>query len=190
MSAEKCPFLTGGAGVWDGFHGVEHVECARSVTPPPLAMGVRFSPAPQSQCSSRIWQRTGAEHLGGFGCRECRVAPGDRCILIVQCVARFGEASRLAAATVPKTVCPYGRVGSTPTLSAETAGRTSDERNITTYMPVAEWFRHRSPKPVTEVRFFPGMRCLEKRQLLAVTASQSSPVAGGGFTPCRTAITE
>lgn len=133
MSAEECPFLTGGgAGVWDGFHGVEHVECARSVTPPPLAMGVRFSPAPQSQCSSRIWQRTGAEHLGGFGCRECRVAPGDRCILIVQCVARFGEASRLAAATVPKTVCPDGRVGSTPILSAVWSRYVSQPKQLTT----------------------------------------------------------
>lgn len=171
--------------------GGRHVECASAVTRLPLAMGVRFSLPPQSQCSVKyLVVRTGAEYLGCPGRRERRVAPGARRIIFVRRVARFGEASRLAAATVPKTVCPYGRVGSTPTLSAETAGRTSDERNITTYMPVAEWFRHRSPKPVTEVRFFPGMRCLEKRQLLAVTASQSSPVAGGGFTPCRTAITE
>lgn len=83
-------------------------------------MGVRFSPAPQSQCSSSSWQRTGAEHLGGFGCREHRVAPGNRRILIVRRVARLGEASRLVAATVSKTVCVQARVGSTPTLSAET----------------------------------------------------------------------
>lgn len=112
--------------------GGRHVECASAVTRLPLAMGVRFSLPPQSQCSSRIWQRTEAEHLGGCGRRERRVAPGDRCILIVQCVARFGGASRLAAATVPKTVCPDGRVGSTPTLSAVWSRYVSQPKQLTT----------------------------------------------------------
>lgn len=95
-------------------------------------MGVRFSPAPQSQCSSSSWQRTGAEHLGGFGCREHRVAPGNRRILIVRRVARLGEASRLVAATVSKTVCVQARVGSTPALSAVWSRYVSQPKQLTT----------------------------------------------------------
>lgn len=116
--------------------GGRHVECASAVTRLPLAMGVRFSLPPQSQCSSRIWQRTEAEHLGGCGRRERRVAPGDRRIIFVRRVARFGEASRLAATTVPKTVCLDGRVGSTPTLSTGTAGRTSTNKGL---RPICPW---------------------------------------------------
>lgn len=117
--------------------GGRHVECASAVTRLPLAMGVRFSLPPQSQCSAKyLVVRTGAEYLGCPGRRERRVAPGDRRIIFVRRVARFGEASRLAATTVPKTVCLDGRVGSTPTLSTGTAGRTSTNKGL---RPICPW---------------------------------------------------
>ena len=113
--------------------GGRHVECASAVTRLPLAMGVRFSLPPQSQCSAKyLVVRTGAEYLGCPGRRERRVAPGDRRIIFVRRVARFGEASRLAAATVPKIVCPDGRVGSTPTLSAVWSRYVGQPKQLTT----------------------------------------------------------
>ena len=113
--------------------GGRHVECASAVTRLLLAMGVRFSLPPQSQCSAKyLVVRTGAEYLGCPGRRERRVAPGDRRIIFVRRGARLGEASRLAAATVPKTVCPYGRVGSTPILSAVWSRYVSQPKQLTT----------------------------------------------------------